>query len=382
MAKARKGGFATMLQALDDGRDAKLRSKLPSWDVPGIIIPNSLSLEQCSSDPTSRYKAELLHSKVGGTLTDLTGGLGVDDVAFSRLFEKVHYCEMQTALCEAAKTNFQILGASNIEIHNIQSTLETMAGLPETDAFFVDPARRSATGSKVFLLEDCTPDVLTLLPAMCARSRVIMLKLSPMADISMVVGRIESVLPEGRSIREVHVVSSGSEVKELLVLIAEGRGWTLTVADADSSNSFCFMSSEEASAPLVLAESVEPGEILHEPKAVLMKAGCFRLPCEIAGAQKLGRDCHLYIADDMGRIAPFFKRFRILEVQPMGNASVKELGRRYPVAEVTAKGLHMSSEELRKRLGCKSGITEDGRHIHIFGCDTHLGKSLIVTLTL
>lgn len=382
MAKTRKSGFAGMLQALEDGRDAKLRSKLPSWDVPGIVIPNSLSLEQCSSDSTSSYKAELLAGWVSGTLIDLTGGLGVDDVAFARHFGKVHYCEMQESLCDAAKINFPLLGACNIEIHNQESTLETISAMPDPDAYFVDPARRSATGSKVFLLEDCTPDVLTLLPAMCSRAQVIMLKLSPMADISMVVSRLNSVLPEGRRVREIHVVAAAGEVKELLVLIAPGEGWTVTVADADSAARFGFMIQDEAEAQLSLAASLGQGMILLEPKAVLLKAGCFRLPCARLGLSKLGRDTHLYVgaSEDLPEdgMAAFFRKFRIREVVPFSKATIKEIGHRYPVAEVSSKALPLSSDELKSRLGCKSGIAPDGRHIHVFGCDTVLGRLLIV----
>ena len=272
-----KRSFADILAGLDGERARKVARKLPEWAAAGAEIPSALSLEQCSSAATARYKA-CLASRSGqlppetssraevevgisrpagpGTLQsakserglwpqgvtgggapfidkprvavfpeavpadvpprlskvlDLTGGLGVDSWAFSRVAERVVSYERDAVLAEAAKRNFARLGADNIEVRCETVTPETE--LPEADLIYADPARRDAAGRKVFLLEDCTPDILTLLPMLWKKAPAILLKLSPMADLTMLVQRL------GPALREIHVVESDGEVKELLCLL-------------------------------------------------------------------------------------------------------------------------------------------------------------------
>ena len=187
--------------------------------------------------------AEVTEPK-NGKVADLTGGLGVDSWAFSEVAEEVLYNEMNPELAAAARHNFQALGATNIFIRNCEATadsLEEILGDFKPDVIFMDPARRDSVGKKVFLLEDCSPDVLKMLPQMFETSRFILLKISPMADITMVVERLdrtyESFLDEnhkggwnGQWVREVHVVASCGECKELLILLdREWRnGYSLT----------------------------------------------------------------------------------------------------------------------------------------------------------
>ena len=373
MAKrpAKPAGLAGVLSTLDQQRSAKLRAKLPHWAEAQVHIPSGLSLEQCSSEATALYKASVAQALTGGegSIADLTGGLGVDSWALSRVCANLLYFERNEELCSAAMANFRELGRSNISCFNQESSLSSLEELPEMSLIYIDPARRSASGSKVFLLEDCTPDVLTLLSAMCRKAAWIMIKLSPMADITMAVRRLQEAAPEGYGVRQLHLVGAEGEVKELLVLIGRGSGARMQLSPED-----------EKSARLALSNCLNAGTVLLEPRPLLLKAGCFKLPCSLAGLRKLSQDCHLYTGSlpEDHPLEPFFKQYEILETFPTGNASIKELGRKYPVAEVSARGLHLSSEELRKKIGCKSGIAPDGHHYHIFGCDTALGGRLIV----
>ena len=196
----------------------KLKGKVREWhENPGLIFPLKLSAEQCSSSATGAYKADLAERIAGNskewTIADLTGGLGVDSWFFSQKASKVIYNEMQQILCDAARHNFKTLGASNISIINRTAEQETIDEIldDETDIVYMDPARRGEGGKKVFLIEDCTPDVLTLKDEIFRFSRHIFLKLSPMADISLVCERL------GRTCREVYAVAAGGECKELLV---------------------------------------------------------------------------------------------------------------------------------------------------------------------
>ena len=196
----------------------KLKGKVREWhENPGLIFPLKLSAEQCSSSATGAYKADLAERIAGNskerTIADLTGGLGVDSWFFSQKASKVIYNEMQQILCDAAGHNFKTLGASNISIINRTAEQETIDEIldEEADIVYMDPARRGEGGKKVFLIEECTPDVLTLKEIIFRHARHILIKLSPMADITMVCNRL------GSTCREVHIVGTSGECKELLV---------------------------------------------------------------------------------------------------------------------------------------------------------------------
>ena len=155
----------------------KLKGKVQQWyDNPDLIFPLKLSAEQCSSSATGAYKAAFAgfiyeHEKTGHQdnqlkIADLTGGYGVDSWSFSKVAQEVLYCEMLEILCNAAKHNFPALNANNIKIENIAISPNDfpndILSQFNPDIIYLDPARRSETGRKVFLIEDCTPDVLTL----------------------------------------------------------------------------------------------------------------------------------------------------------------------------------------------------------------------------
>lgn len=328
--------------------------------------------------------AEVTEPK-NGKVADLTGGLGVDSWAFSEVAEEVLYNEMNPELAAAARHNFQALGATNIFIRNCEATadsLEEILGDFKPDVIFMDPARRDSVGKKVFLLEDCSPDVLKMLPQMFETSRFILLKISPMADITMVVERLdrtyESFLDEnhkggwnGQWVREVHVVASCGECKELLILLdREWRnGYSLTCRE--DGGTLTFTSEEIAGAKAVYPDSTF-ARIIFEPGKSLTKAGVFNAVCERFGLVKLARFTHLYtIGEPLSdseleqRTAPlkdFGKVFYVKEILPLNKASMKDVGKRYPHSEVSAKNIPMSSDELRVRLKVRSG--DDA---HIFG---------------
>ena len=328
--------------------------------------------------------AEVTEPK-NGKVADLTGGLGVDSWAFSEVAEEVLYNEMNPELAAAARHNFQALGATNIFIRNCEATadsLEEILGDFKPDVIFMDPARRDSVGNKVFLLEDCSPDVLKMLPQMFETSRFILLKISPMADITMVVERLdrtyESFLDEnhkggwnGQWVREVHVVASCGECKELLILLdREWRnGYSLTCRE--DGGTLTFTSEEISGAKAVYPDSTF-ARIIFEPGKSLTKAGVFNAVCERFGLVKLARFTHLYTIGEPlpdseleQRTAPlkdFGKVFYVKEILPLNKVSMKDVGRRYQHSEVSAKNIPMSSDELRARLKVKSG--DDA---HIFG---------------
>lgn len=403
----------------------RLRKKLPKWVAcTGLVYPSSLCAEQCSSSDTARYKASIVQrifneyvgtvaSMVGdpcrttgsasenkmvtsagsvtigtrktGRIADLTGGLGVDSWAFSEVAEEVLYNEMNPALAAAARHNFKALGVTNIFIKNSEATsdsLKDIFGDFRPDVIFLDPARRDSAGKKVFLLEDCSPDVLKILPELFGISRFVLLKLSPMADITMAVERLDRTYEEylekasgkgwnGQWVREVHVVASGGECKELLILLDGewNEGYSLTCRE--DGKTLTFKPEEITKAKAGYPDSTF-ARIIFEPGKSLTKAGVSNAICERFGLVKLARFTHLYTiseplsdSESEQRTAPlkdFGKVFYVKEILPLNKSSMKDVGKRYPHSEVSAKNIPMSSDELRTRLKVKSG--DDA---HIFG---------------
>ena len=406
----------------------KLKWKVQEWcDEPGLIFPRRLSAEQCSSSATGAYKADIAKAialqtadQASGSedfrLADLTGGLGVDSWFFSKRASQVLYCEMLPELCNAARHNFGVLGASNITIKNTAvcndphracqeagiSEDESVFMTPEQiladfqpDVVYMDPARRGEGGKKVFLIEDCTPDVLTLKDEIFRFSRNIFLKLSPMADISMVCERL------GRSCREVWVVAYGGECKELLVWM--DREWdgdymihAVELHKDGSATAFSFAPADEKAASIstnysaIEAYSQENGQAdiyLFEPGKALMKAGAFNLIAERFSLAKLGRSTHYYIFTQTQpevkeearcmELKGYGKVFRVIRIDSLDKRSLKAAGKEFPRAEVTARNIPMDTDALRKKIGVTSG--DDA---HIFGLKSDISGNLLLITTV
>ncbi len=368
-----KRGFAEILAQLDADRARKVARKLPGWAAAGAEIPGSLALEQCSSSATAAYKAEVLHAAASRfpRILDLTGGLGVDALAFSRIADQVDCFERDPALADAARRNFARLGAGNIRVRC--ETVAPDTPLPDADLIFADPARRDAAGRKVFLLEDCSPDILALLPTLLRKAPAVLLKLSPMADLAMLARRL------GPSLREIHIVEWDGEVKELLCLLrgdSPGDGEPQIVLARLPDACLRMAASEERAAEALFAAEIRPGELLLEPAPVLRKAGAFNLPCARWGLRKLAPSTHLYLAPDGGlpdEAAPFFGKHRIREVLPFGEAAFRQIRARLPRAEVTAHDLPLGSAALQKRMG-----VSPGGDTRIFACRRADGSPVLI----
>lgn len=365
----------------------KLRDKVREWhDEPRLVFPLKLSAEQCSSSATGRYKAGLasrISCKESWAIADLTGGLGVDSWFFSQKAERVLYNEMQEVLCRAAEHNFKVLDAGNISVSNgiaRQGDIEKILDGFNPDIVYMDPARRGEGGRKVFLIEDCTPDVLTLKDEIFVHTRHILLKLSPMADITMACSRL------GSTCREVHVVASGGECKELLIWMDRewNDGYSITAVEIHNDGSlseFTFSPSDEKAAAPHLSDRQMSERWLFEPGKALMKAGAFNLISKRFGISKLGTSTHYYIVEDEAKAAGLKghgKIFRIIGCSPLDKRSIRSAGKDYPKAEVTARNIPMDTDTLRKKLGVSSG---DG--IHIFGLRSDMdGNILLITARL
>ena len=380
----------------------KLKDKVPQWFAePSLVYPKPLAGEQCSSSATAFYKASLLQELAASAgkdslrVADLTGGLGVDAWAFSQVATEVLYNEMDADLADAARHNFAALGRSNIRVSCAEITADSLSavlGNFAPDVVFLDPARRSASGQKVFRLADCSPDLIALKDSLLRLCPTVLVKVSPMADIAQLGREL------GDCLQAVHVVAVGDECKELLLLLQRpgdpvrlavriGRYAVQLPAAWSGSRMlqgafFQVHCDEEHPAggqreARYLADEAElkAARWLFVPGPALTKAGAFNLPCRQFGLTKLGRSTHLYCsapdnpaancrldAEREAALSRWGKVYEIEAVVPFDKAGMREVALRCPQADVTARNFPLTSEALRKKLGVK-----EGSGIHLFG---------------
>lgn len=326
--------------------------KVPLWaQTAGIRYPQHLSMEQCSSEVTARYKASLVS---GDTLTDLTAGWGVDCSFLARNFRCADYVERQETLCRIAAHNFPLLGLPHVRIH-CADAVEYLQSMEPVDCLFLDPARRDSHGGKTVAIAECEPDVCRLEPLLVEKGKTVMIKLSPMLDMA-------SALRDLQYVRRIYIVSVNNECKELIILLRKAsdeeetaEGEVIISCEQVVNNSvhqhFQFTFSEEKSAGCPLAESV--GNYLYEPGAALLKAGPYRLLATRYGVEKLHPNSHLYTSS--GLVDFPGRRFRVTAVSGFGKKDLKVLLEGVEKANLTVRNFPSSVAELRKKLKLKEG---------------------------
>ena len=322
-------------------------AKVPSWHrVEGLLYPKHLSMEQCSSEATALYKAGLVE---GETFADLTGGFGIDCSFLSRKFKKADYVERQAELCELAGHNFPLLGL-NIGVHH-EDGVEYLKRMQPVDCLYLDPARRDGHGGKTVAISDCEPDVSALEELLVEKAKTVMVKLSPMLDLSLALKNLKYV-------QEVHIVSVNNECKELLLLLQKGAVSSEMKIHCEHIVNFCehqhyaFTLSQEHASECPLAEAV--GAYLYEPNASILKAGAYRSLTQAYSVKKLHVSSHLYTSTDF--IADFpGRRFKVEAVSGFGKKELKEFMQGMEKANLTIRNFPSSVAELRKRLKLKEG---------------------------
>lgn len=321
--------------------------KLPSWAAQSdLLYPRHLSMEQCSSEATALYKSGLVQ---GDTFADLTGGFGVDCSFLSRRFRTSHYVERQSELCDLARHNFPLLGL-DIEVHH-QDGVSFLQQMQPVDCIYLDPARRDGHGGKTVAISDCEPDLCQLEELLVSKARTVLVKLSPMLDLSL-------ALKELHYVREVHIVSVQSECKELLLLLSKDAlvpevpvHCTQLLAGGKQRH-YIFTQEQERSADCPLAASV--GAYLYEPNASILKAGAYRSLTQAYPVKKLHISSHLYTSDSL--VADFPGRtFNVVAVAGFGKKNLKAFLGGLEKANLTIRNFPSSVADLRKRLKLKEG---------------------------
>ena len=377
------------------------RKKLPSWAaVEGIVYPPHLSMEQCSSEQTARYKAGMAGR--GRRLVDLTGGFGVDFSFMAQGFAEAVYVERQPALCDIARQNFDVLGLRQAEVVCADSE-DYLRQMAPVDLIYIDPARRDSHGGRTYGISDCTPDVVALMPLLTAKADRVIIKLSPMLDWRKAVSDLGE-----QYVGEVHIVSVGNECKEMVVETKQtlktlktlqthprplpvGRGVITPIACVNilsddyiqTFHSALPSSSNngvEASLPSSSNNGVEAGLpcsgnysppyregllgegllgeglflFLYEPNASIMKAGCFAELSQHYGIAPVARDSHLFVSADEVDGFPG-RTFVIDAVTTLNKRDLKVHLAGVRQANITVRNFPLTVAELRKRLKLSEG---------------------------
>lgn len=339
----------------------KCKYKLPTWfNCKNIYYPNKLNIEQTSSEVTAEYKSSLIKGK---TLVDMTGGFGVDTFYFSKCFQNLMHCEKNKELSLIAKANFKTLKKDNIDnflTDGIDFLKETTKDI---DWIYVDPSRRHESKGKVFLLEDCLPNIPELLDFLFQKANNLMVKTSPLLDIS---NGIKSL----KGVKAIHCIAVNNEVKELLWLLEKDFNKEIIINTINitkkCNQAFSFKLEQEKSTQ---ANYSEPKSYLYEPNAAILKAGAFNSISEKFELNKLHPNSHLYtslklINDFPGRI------FSIQSVLPYSKKNFNKFKK--VKANVTTRNFPESVTDIRKKLNIK-----DGGESYIFFTTSQKGKIVI-----
>lgn len=355
--------------------------KLPAWAAcEGLIYPPRLSMEQCSSEPTARYKADLMarlaaEMTIGGhedmSLTDLTGGFGVDFSFLARGMKRAVYVEHNPQLCDIAKHNMPLLGLSHARIVCADAA-DYLQNMPHSTFIFLDPARRDANGGKTVAIADCTPDVSALCDVLMTKAHVVMVKLSPMLDWHKAVDDLHGL------VSEVHIVSAGGECKELLLILRSGR----PADNGITPRLYCSVCTDNGhetlectgyrTIPVSTHDHPTSAAYLYEPNPSIMKAGCFSTITRRFDVKAVDTNSHLFLSDRP--VAGFpGRKFCILTVTTMNKKQLRTALDGIDRANIAVRNFPLQAADLRRKLKLK-----DGGNIYIFATTSDNAHLLFV----
>jgi hypothetical protein len=341
---------------------ARCKIKLPDWyNTPGIYFPPKISVEQSSSAHTAHYKASLIS---GNNLIDITGGMGVDDYYFANKFDKVLHCEITEMLSQVTEYNFKILGKTNIHCFSGDGLELIKQSKQRFDWIYTDPARRDDKKNKVFKLSDCTPDIPMNLDILFQYSDNIMLKASPVLDISQGINEL-------RNVKDVYIISHKNECKELLFIIKKNHTDTprihaINIIDELTIHELSFKRNEEAN-----INFSQPLKYLYEPNASIMKSGSFIELCRKFPIAKLHVNSHLFTSSELFKDFPG-RTFCILKEL---NYNKKELHKHLPEgkANISVRNFRSDVATIRKKTKI-----QDGGNIYLFFTTNMINKPIVL----
>lgn len=320
----------------------KAEKKLPTWFLnDDVIFPSTLSIEQTSSETLAKFKSELIS---GEKLIDLTGGFGVDDYYFAKRFKKVVHCEFQEDLSAIVQHNFRALNIDNIETISGDSISYLKQSTENLDWIYIDPARRDDKKTKVFLLKDCSPNVVELQEFLFKKSDNILIKVAPLLDIS-------SILNELSNVKKIYAIGLQNEVKELLIVqqkgfIGQSELIAVNISNDGTIHQDIFPLNDAADSKLST-----PLKYLYEPFSSYLKIGAYNDIATKFNVTKLHKHSHLYTSHELvdfpGRC------FKIEQVIPYNKKDIKFLEN--TKCNITTRNFPLKVEEIRKKHKIKDG---------------------------
>lgn len=360
------------------------RKKLPLWaDTDGILFPEHLSMEQCSSQTTAQYKASLLEeimrteycdgvfAKSDGNIciTDLTGGFGVDSTMLSQGNCRLTFVEKQPELCSIAENNFPLLGVKDFEIICGDGCM-VLNDIPHQNLIYIDPARRDVNGKKTVEIEDCTPNVISMNEQLLCKADVVMMKLSPMLNLASAEYQLSGI-------RQIHIVSVDGECKEILILLSrasrsECDELKIVCANITMNGTSIFKVTREAERNAECHYSQCVHSYLYEPNASVMKAGCFKSVANRCEVEKLHPNSHLYTSDKLVHDFPG-RIFSVESVSVFAKRDLRAFMAGISKANLAVRNFPAQVAELRKRLNIK-----EGGDIYLFATTLSDGKHVLI----
>ncbi len=342
---------------------AKAQRKLPTW-VKHECFFTTRSLEQCSSEGLAAYKAALFNGKL---MLDLSGGFGVDDFYFSKSFQEVISTDNNAQLNELVRFNQKRLGLNSVirldetAEHYLSSTISFF------DLIYVDADRRPDSKAKIVTLEDSTPNILALLPQLQLRTNNLLLKLSPMVDLSYLL----KVLP---NLQRLEVVGMKNEVKEILAYVNFSQQPTSVEVKAlqvDEVGQVEYSFSSSITKEAITMQAGGEQAYFYEPSVMLIKAGLSKLYAQQNGLNLVASQSHYMLGQSI--VQHFFGRsFYVVSKMPFSKATVKQYLKSQSIvkANVSARNFVDSVDGLRKTFNLADG----GEEYLFFSTDTERNK--------
>jgi hypothetical protein len=321
----------------------KAKAKLPNWfATKNIVFPSKISIEQTSSEKTASYKASIAS---GESLIDLTGGFGIDDYYFAKKIKKVAHCEINPELSHIVKHNFEQLNVKNITCYTGDS-LATLTELNKKwDWIYIDPSRRNDAKGKVFMLQDCLPNVPEHLDFLFQYSDSILIKTAPLLDIA-------AGLSELKHVKAIHIVAIENEVKELLWELQNNYHGKIEIKTVnivkEKMDAFEFVLDENTKLPTYSL----PQKYLYEPNSAIMKSGGFDEVGTFYNLNKLHKNSHLYTNSNS---IPFPGRVFEIENSILYHKNEMKTFLENKKANITTRNFPDTVESIRKKWKIKEG---------------------------
>jgi hypothetical protein len=351
-ALANKGWDTRILFRQLKGRKTA-KQKFPSfYNHSEVLYPAAVSLEQASSEVTARFKASLIKAK---TIIDLSGGMGIDTYFFSLQCTAMIYVEPQQELLDIASHNFKVLKANDIQCvcATADQFLNTYEG--HSDLLYIDPSRRKE-GKRLADYKEWEPDIVGLKPQLWKAADKILIKLSPMTDIT-------AVCKELGEVKEVFIVSDRNECKEVLLQLeqhftGEPQIHAVLLQGGEEKRYSFYASEEQTASPLFS----EPLNYLYEPDVALLKAGAFKKIAIDSGVKKIQAHTHLYTSESL-QDNFLGKVFQVESVKSYSKSNVAALIEKEKDFHVLTRNATITPEQVKKQFKL---IERGNRYLIIF----------------